>query len=301
MVKQARSFLNRSPYGIFLVRTQFDSFGCIHQLKVGTVIGRRHVGIESLVVEFGEHVAPFIVRPHPIQKRLPDFFGFLHGGGGQFLIDNHNGFSVFIMLAAFLLNLDGSVDKQGFKNLFRRIFGNTPHAVAYGHVPDSHFRQPASERGQIADLLQPLAAVQMFHKVRNDLWWNPGRAEFDADVHGLDVRRHGGAQRLHIGGEAGIRLRGFFRLCQFGPHIAGQVSVADFPFLTGGIEENLSLFPQFRLNVLRRTMQKLRHAAEIHPAVFPQGNEQGVSGIFRRFRHLSGLEYPLPENRGFFR
>ena len=208
----------------------------------------------------------------------------MHGGGGQFLVDDHDGLAVFILVTTVFFHLDRSVDKQGFKNLFRRIFGNAPHAVTYGHVPDAYFRQPAPKRGQIADLLRPLAAVQVFHKVRNDLCRNPGRSEFDADVHGLNVRRHGGGQRLHIGSETRVRLRGFLRPRQFCPHIAGQVSVADFPFPTGGIQENLPMFPQFRLNVLRLTMQKLRHAAEIHPAVFPQGNEQGVSGVFRRFR-----------------
>ena len=142
--------------------------------------------------------------------------------------------------------------------------------------------------------------MQVFHKVRNDLLWNPGRTEFDADVHGFNVRRHGGSQGFHIGSETRIGFRSGLCPRQLGPHIAGQVFVAYFPFITDGVQENLPLVTQFCLNVFRRAMQELRHAAEIHPAVFPQGNEQSVSGVFRRFRHLRGLEYPLPEDRGLF-
>ena len=67
-----------------------------------------------------------------------------------------------------------------------------------------------------------------------------------------------------------------------------------------GIQENLSLVAQLRLNVFRRTIQEPRHTAEIHPAVFPQGNEQGILDGFRMFHDLGGLEYPLAENGGFF-
>ena len=141
----------------------------------------------------------------------------------------------------------------------------------------------------------------MLHKIGKDLCRNPGGAESDADVHGLDVRRHGGGQGFHIGSKTSVRLRGFPCLAQFGPDIAGQIPVADFPFLCRGIQKNLPLFPQLRLNVLRRTAHKPRHTAEIHSAVFPQGNEQGVLDGFRMFHDLGGLEYPLAENRGFFR
>ena len=36
-----------------------------------------------------------------------DFISFLHGGGGQFLVDDHDGPALVVMLAAFLLHLDG--------------------------------------------------------------------------------------------------------------------------------------------------------------------------------------------------
>ena len=205
------------------------------------------------------------------------------------------------MLAAFLLHLDGLVHEQGFDNLSGGIFGNAPDAGGKRSIPYTDGRFPAAQRRQIIDGLHPLAAVQVFHEVGKDLRRNPGGAEPDADVHGLDVRRHGCGQGLHIGSEAGVRLRCFFRPCQFGPDIAGQVSVADFPFLGGRIQENLSLLAQFRLNILSRTMQEPRHTAEVHPAVFPQGNKQGILDGFRLFHHLGGSEYPLPENGGFFR
>ena len=301
MIEQACSFLNGPPDRVFLMRAQFDGFGSAHQLKMGTVIGRRDVCVEFFIVEPGQHVPPFIVRPYPVEESLFDFIGLLHGGGCQFLVDDHDGPAMVVMLAAFPLHLDGLVHEQGFDNLSGGIFGNAPDAGGKRSIPYADGRFPSPQRRQVTDGLHPLAAVQVFHEVGKDLRRNPGGTESDADVHGFDVRRHGGGQCLHIGSEAGVRLRGFFRPRQFGPDIAGQVSVADFPFLGGRIQENLPLFAQLLLNVLSRTMQEPRHTAEIHPAVFPQGNEQGVSGVFRRFRHLSGLEHSLPKNRGFFR
>ena len=301
MIEQTGSFLNGSPYSIFLMRTEFYSFGSAHQLKMGTVIGRRDVCVEFFIVEPGQHVPPLVIRPHPIEESLFDFIGLLHGGGCQFLVDDHDGPALVVMLAAFLLHLDGLVHEQGFDNFSGGIFGNAPDAGGKRSIPYADGRFPAAQRRQIIDGLHSLAAVQMLHEVGKDLCRNPGGAEPDADVHSLDVRRHGGGQCLHIGSEAGVRLRGFFRPRQLGPDIAGQVSVADFPFLGGGIQENLSLVTQLRLNVLSRTMQEPRHTAEIHPAVFPQGNKQGILDGFRMFHDLGGPEYPLPENGGFFR
>ena len=256
MVEQACSLLNGPPDGILLMRTQFDGLGRAHQFKVGTVIGRRDVRVEFFIVEFGQHVPPFIVRPYPVEESLFDFIGLLHGGGCQFLVDDHDGSALVVMLAAFLLHLDGLVHEQGFDNFSGGIFGNAPDAGGKRSIPYADGRFPAAQRRQIIDGLHSLAAVQMLHKIGKDLCRNPGGAEPDADVHGLDVRRHGGGQGLHIGSEAGVRLRCFFRPRQFGADIAGQVSVADFPFLGGRIQKNLSLFAQFRLNILSRTMQE---------------------------------------------
>ena len=300
MVKQACPFLNGAPDRIFLTRAQFDGFGSAHQFKVGTVIGRGHVGIEPLVVEFGKHVASLVIAPDPIEESLFDFIGLLHGGGCQFLIDDHDGPALVVTLSAFLLHLDGLAHEQGFDNLSGGIFGNAPDAGGKRSIPYADGRFPAPQRRQVTDGLHPLAAVQVFHEVGKDLRRNPGGTESDADVHGFDVRRHGGGQGFHIGSETGVRLGCLLCLTQFGPDIAGQVSVADFPFLGGGIQENLSLVAQLRLNVFRRTIQEPRHTAEIHPAVFPQGNEQGILDGFRMFHDLGGLEYPLAENGGFF-
>ena len=283
------------------MRAQFDGFGSAHQLKMGTVIGRRDVCVEFFIVEPGQHVPPLVIRPHPIQKCLFDFISFLHGGGGQFLVDDHDGPALVVMLAAFLLHLDGFVHEQGFDNLSCGIFGNAPYAGGKRSIPYADGRFPAAQRRQIIDGLHSLAAVQMFHEVGKDLRRNPGGAEPDADVHSLDVWRHGGGQGFNIGSETRIGFRCGLRPMQFGPDIASQVSVADFPFLGGRIQENLPLLAQLRLNVLRRTMQEPRHTAEIHPAVFPQGNKQGILDGFRMFHDLGGPEYPLPENGGFFR
>ena len=300
MVEQTSAFLNGAPDRIFLVRTQLDGFGSAHQFKVGTVISWRHVGIEPLVVEFGKHVASLVIDPDPIEESLFDFIGLLHGGGCQFLVDDHDGPALVVTLSAFLLHLDGLVHEQGFNDFVRRIFGNAPYACGKRGVPDADGRFPAPQRRQVTDGLHPLAAVQVFHEVGKDLRRNPGGTESDADVHGFDVRRHGGGQGFHIGSETGVRLGCFLCLAQLGPDIAGQVSVADFPFFGGGIQENLSLVAQFRLNVFRRTIQEPRHTAEIHPAVFPQGNEQSILDGFRMFHDLGGLEYPLAENGCFF-
>ena len=301
MVEQTCPFLNGAPDRIFLMRTQLDGFGSAHQFKVGTVISWRHVGIEPLVVEFGKHVASLVIDPDPIEESLFDFIGLLHGGGCQFLVDDHDGPALVVTLSAFLLHLDGLVHEQGFDNLSGGIFGNAPYAGGKRSIPYADGRFPAPQRRQVTDGLHPLAAVQVFHEVGKDLRRNPGGTESDADVHGFDVRRHGGGQGFHIGSETDVRLGCLLCLAQFGPDIAGQVSVADFPFLGGGIQENLSLVAQLRLNVFRRTIQEPRHTAEIHSAVFPQGNEQGILDGFRMFHDLGGLEYPLAENGGFFR
>ena len=98
------------------MRTQFYRFGCVHQLKVRTVILRRHVGVEPFIVELGEHVASFIVRPHPIEESLFDFVCLLHGGGCQFLINDHDRVAALILVAAVFFHLDRSVDEQGFND-----------------------------------------------------------------------------------------------------------------------------------------------------------------------------------------
>ena len=268
MIEQACSFLNGPPDRVFLMRAQFDGFGSVHQLKMGTVIGRRDVCVEFFIVEPGQHVPPFIVRPYPVEESLFDFISLLHGGGCQFLVDDHDGPALVVMLAAFPLHLDGLVHEQDFDNISGGIFGNAPYTGGKRGVPYVYRCLPAAQRRQIINGLHSLAAVQMLHEVGKNLRRNPSRTEFDADVHSLDVRRHGGGQCLHIGNEAGVRLRCFFRPRQFGADIAGQVSVADFPFLGGRIQKNLSLFAQFRLNILSRTMQEPRHTAEVHPAVF---------------------------------
>ena len=81
-------------------------------------------------------------------------------------------------------------------------------AGALGSVRQHLGRLACHRRRQVTDGLHPLAAVQVFHEVGKDLRRNPGGTEPDADVHSFDVRRHGGGQGFHVGGEAGVRLRG---------------------------------------------------------------------------------------------
>ena len=137
MIEQGCAFLNGAPDHVFLMRTQFDGLGRAHQFKVGTVIGRGHMRIEPLVVEFRKHVAPFVIGPDPIEKCLADFVGLLHGGGGQFLVDDHDVVATFVFLPTRFLNLDGFVCEQGFNDFVRRIFGYAPDARDEGGVPDA--------------------------------------------------------------------------------------------------------------------------------------------------------------------
>ncbi len=91
---------------------------------------------------------------------------------------------------------------------------------------------------------------------------------------------------------------------QFGPHYCrGRVSVADFPFLSGDSEIAPGRVIPLRDNVFRRTTQKLRHAAEVHPCRFPQGQMSRASLL--RFRksftpHLSYGAGALPRKIAAF-
>ena len=111
MVKQGCFFLNGPPDHILLMWTQFDGFRCSCQFNMGTVIMRRYMGIEPFVIKCRELLASFIIHSDPIQKRLPDFIGLLHGGGCQLLIHNLDGLAVFVF-SDLLFHLDGPVGQQ---------------------------------------------------------------------------------------------------------------------------------------------------------------------------------------------
>ena len=135
MVEQTCAFLNGSPDRVLLMRTQLDGFGRAHQFKVGAVIGRRDIRIELFVVELGQHVPTFVIRPYPIKERLFELIGLLHGGCGQFLINDHDVIATFVFLPAWLLHLDGLVREQAFDNLSGGIFGYAPYAGGERGIP----------------------------------------------------------------------------------------------------------------------------------------------------------------------
>ena len=132
VVEQRCAFLNAAPDHILLVRPELYLGRRAHKLKVRTVIARGDVRVETLIVECGQHVAPVVIRPNPIKEHLTDFIGLLHGGSGQFLVNDHDRLAVVVMLATCLFHLDGLVRQQGPDNLVGGILRDAPDARVQG-------------------------------------------------------------------------------------------------------------------------------------------------------------------------
>ena len=300
MVKEGRTFLNGSPDRIFLMRSKLDFRGRTDQRHMRAVIGRGNVRVESLIIELGQSFAPVVIHPYPVKKSLLDFIGLLHGGGSQFLIHNHNGPALVIAASAVHFHLDRAIDEQGFDELACRVFRRSPDTGVQGIVPDADVGLPVTDGREILDLLHTAPLMQMFHELIHDIGRNPCGAELDADVHSLDVGRHGGSKGFHVGSEAGVIRGGDLRLIELGSDVAGKILVAYFPRFVAGIEKDQSLLSEFLLYVINRTAKKLTHSAEVHLAGLTQGDDERVLGAVHMVSSLSGAQHSLVKNGGFF-
>ena len=266
---------------------------------MGAVIPGRHVRVEAVVVEPGQAGSSVVIRPYPVRESLFYFVGLLHGGGGQFLVQNRDGPALFVALAGFLFHLDGLVHQKGFNDFFRRVFRDAPDGGIQRDIVQIDTDAPSTERGQVIHLLRAFSAMQMFDEVRYDGRRKPGGAELDADVHGFYVGRQSLRKRFHIGQKARVGACGVPCLTQFCPDIAREILIPDFPEFRGGVEKNKTLFLQVPLNDIGGASEKLLHAGEVHLAAFPKRYDKGILGAFRLLRERCRFKHALSEYGSF--
>ncbi len=234
VIEQGSAILDTSPYRILLVWAQRDVERGTWQGKVRSVVLRRDIGIEAIVVNSGQLFASVLVLPYPIKERLADLVRLLVGGRRLHVIDAINRVAVRV-LASLDFHLDRAVGQNRLNQFVCRICLGAPCDTRHCPVALLDVDQPFTERFLIRDAPANISQ-QVSDKLVNNFARNPCRSELNGNINWLDVRWLHGTLRIDVLDVSWILNRGLFSSAQFRLDVSRQILVGSLPAVLFWIE-----------------------------------------------------------------
>lgn len=200
-----------------------------------------------------------------------------------------------------VLQVEGLLDDLVGAHAAGAVGRQRPHV---GAVASLALDPPLRRDGRVPHrdaLAHPVGRLQeLDDEVPHVVGRDPRRAEAHADVRWPDVGRQGGAQRLGVAREGGIRGGRGLGDAQLRAYVAGQVLVGGLPFglPRGGVRRAKYLACEPRSHLVLRDPREPRHIGQVDLPSLRQGRRQRLLG---RVRALHGHVRPdgsLPQDVG---